>query len=128
MKKSLVCLGIAVMSFSNVAVASNFDPAIEKMELLTVRGVTPLCTAISKGDVAAVRTFLQYGINVNERSNGLTPLMIAARYNNVEIIQLLLDHGADIKATNDDAFTALKIAELSKATDAVALLKSKMGK
>ena len=52
----------------------------------------------------------------------MTPLMYAARYNNVEIMKLLIDSGADLKAKNENGFTALKFAQLSNATDAIAYL------
>ena len=53
----------------------------------------------------------------------MTPLMVAARYNQVEIINLLLKSGANVKATTDKGLTALKYAELSKAEEAITTLK-----
>jgi ankyrin repeat protein len=79
--------------------------------------------AICKGDVATVKKLLEYGANVDEKSNGLTPLMIAARYNQVEIISLLLEKGADVKAKDEKGITALKYAEASNAKDAAVVLK-----
>src|SRR5690606_20528228 len=126
MKKSLICLGIAIMTFGNVAIAGTAVGHYETAEMFIARGGTPLCTAISKGDVDVVRKFIEYGANVNEKSNGMTPLMVAARYNNVEIIQLLLDNGADLYARNENKFTALKFAELSNASEAITYLSSRM--
>ncbi len=128
MKKSLICFGIALMTFSNFAMAENPANHKESIEIINGRSVTPLCTAISKGDIAIVRKFIEYGANVNEKSNGMTPLMIAARYNNVEIIKLLLDNGADLYAKNENNFTALKFAQLSNASEAVEYLSSRMKK
>jgi ankyrin repeat protein len=118
MKKSLVCLGLALLTIGNVA-ASNVSTATAVENVITI---TPLCTAISKGDVATVKKFVEYGADVNEKSNGMTPLMMAARYNNLEIIRLLMDHGADVKAQNENGFTALKLAQLSNAHEAAAYL------
>ena len=49
--------------------------------------------------------------------------MLAARYNKVEIIKVLLDKGAKLDAKDERGFTALKYAELSNANEAIALLK-----
>ncbi|RZJ29538.1 MAG: ankyrin repeat domain-containing protein [Flavobacterium sp.] len=126
MKKSIVYLGMALLTFTNVALASNGS----KTETAAVygTGVTPLCAAISKGDVGIVKKFIEYGADINERSNDMTPLMMAARYNNVEIIEYLLAKGANINAKNESGFTALKYASLSNAAEAEALLKQKGAK
>ncbi|HEX8270656.1 MAG TPA: ankyrin repeat domain-containing protein [Flavobacterium sp.] len=122
MKKSLFCFGIALLSFSNGAFAS--VPAFSSVMETSVspNNQTPLCRAISKGDTEIVRKFVEYGIDVNERSNGMTPLMIAARYNHVEIIKILVDNGADVNAKNDRGFTALQLAQSSNASAAAAYL------
>jgi ankyrin repeat protein len=86
------------------------------------RNSSPLCAAISKGDVEAVRKFIEYGVDVNEVSNDHTPLMIAARYNRAEIIQMLLKAGADVKYRNARGMTAVKIAQQFNAEDAVKVL------
>jgi len=124
MKKTIIYLGLALVAFTNVTMASNVETT-PKFELVKeFRSITPLGTAISKGDVETARKFIEYGANINEKSNGMTPLMIAARYNNVEIIKMLLDKGADVKAKCEKGFTALKYAEHSNATEAAALLRS----
>lgn len=124
MKKSIVYLGVALLAFSNVSLASNPNSTTAaKIERTTYEGVTPLSTAVCKGDVEAVKKFIGYGANVNEKSNGMSPLMIAARYNKVEIIKILLANGANLNAKDEKGFTALKHAELSNAKDAVQILK-----
>ena len=123
MKKTIVILGLALVAFTNVSLASTTTSSVVKMETTTFSG-TPLCVAIMKGDTEAVRKFIEYGADVNENSNGMTPLMVAARYNKVEIITLLISKGADVKAKDEKGFTALKYAELSKATEAISALKS----
>ena len=50
--------------------------------------------------------------------------MLAARYNNVEIIKLLLDKGATLSVKDDKGLTALKYAEASNAKEAIELLKT----
>ena len=82
-----------------------------------------MCVAISKGEIDLVKKLIDYGADVNEKSNGLTPLMIAARYNKVEIIKLLLANGAHLKEKNEIGITALKYAEISNAKEAIVFLK-----
>ena len=62
-------------------------------------------------------------VNVNEKSNGMSPLMFAARYNKVEIIKILLANGANPNSKDEKGLTALKYAQLSNANDAVLILK-----
>ena len=124
MKKTIICLGIALVAFSNVAMASNVQSLqFSEIETHAYGSVTPLCVAISKGELEVVKKFIEYGADVNEKSNGMTPLMLAARYNKVEIIKVLLANGATVDTKDEKGYTALKYAQLSSATDAVALLK-----
>ena len=127
MKKSIVYLGVALVAFANVSLASNlnsFSTVKDRVEFNEIT-VNPFCIAISKGDMESVKKFIEYGVNVNEKSNGMSPLMFAARYNKVEIIKLLLSKGARIDEKDENGFTALKYAELSNANEAVQLLKKK---
>jgi ankyrin repeat protein len=126
MKKSITYLGIALLSLGNVALASNSVNAKSENRTITIKiTVTPLCQAVIKGDLETVRKMIEFGSDINEASNGMTPLMFAARYNNVEVIELLLVNGANPNIKNDKGFTALKYAQLSNATEAVALLQQK---
>nr|WP_315202595.1 ankyrin repeat domain-containing protein [uncultured Flavobacterium sp.] len=125
MKKSIVYLGVALVAFTGVSLASNvnsFSTLKEKVEFNEVT-VNPFCIAISKGDIESVKKFIEYGANVNEKSNGMSPLMFAARYNKVEIIKFLLLKGASLDVKDENGFTALKYAELSNANEAIQLLK-----
>ena len=70
------------------------------------------------------RAFKYITDDVNEASNGMTPLMVAARFNKVEIITLLISKGARVGDKDEKGFTALKYAELSKANEAISALKS----
>jgi ankyrin repeat protein len=123
MKKTIIYLGLALVAFSNVTVASTVK-ATPGFELVKeYNNITPLGTAISKGDVETAKKLIEYGANVNEKCNGMTPLMMAARYNNVEIIKLLLEKGADLRIKDSKGFTALKYAQLSNAKEAEAAIK-----
>ncbi|MBP4139944.1 ankyrin repeat domain-containing protein [Flavobacterium geliluteum] len=122
MKKSIIYLGVALVAFANVSMASNTSPLV-KSHFVTAPYITPLHVAISKGDIEVVKKFVEYGANVNERTEDMTPLMAAARYNRVEIIKFLLANGARPSDKTEKGFTALKYAELSNAKEAIAVLK-----
>jgi len=122
MKKTIIFLGLALVAFANVSLASNVSTnAISKEVVMDPN--SPLCTAIYKGDLATVKKFVEYGANINEESNGMTPLMFAARYNKVDIIKYLLEKGADKSVKDERGFTAVKYAELSNSAEAMAILK-----
>ncbi|MBW4360431.1 ankyrin repeat domain-containing protein [Flavobacterium taihuense] len=124
MKKSIVYLGVALVAFANVSLASNgnsFSKVTHKVVFNET--ITPLSVAISKGDIESVKKFIEYGADINEKSNGMSPLMIAARYNKTEIIKFLLSKGARLNEKDENGFTALKYAELSNANEAIQLLK-----
>lgn len=124
MKKPIVYLGIALIATANVLLASNVKSFSNiSNEVETVMTVTPLGTAVFKGDLITVKKFVEYGADVNEKSNGMSLLMIAARYNKVEIIKFLLSKGAHLNDKDENGYTALKHAELSNATEAIELLK-----
>ena len=120
MKKSIVYLGIALLGFGTLATAANNGNLTTSKAEVNVYAKfysTPLCVAISKGEVDVVKKFIEYGADINETTNGLTPLMYAARYNQVEIIKLLLEKGANVKAKDERGNTALKHAENSTAQE-----------
>jgi ankyrin repeat protein len=123
MKKSIVCLGIALLAFTNVSLASETPSVAYKRITSEYYGASPMNVAISKGDIKMVLKFIEYGTDINKRTDDdMTPLMTAARYNKVEIIKILLAQGARPNIKNSKGFTALKYAQLSNAAEAVALL------
>lgn len=69
-------------------------------------GNSPLHMAASYGEQnsqALTDLLLQYGANTEiKNDNGDTPLILAALHNNLPLVQTLLDHGADIHATNNE--------------------------
>jgi ankyrin repeat protein len=123
MKKSIIYLGIALVTFSTISQASTPISVVQKeIKIYGDEKPTPLCMAIFKGEIDLVKKLVEYGADINEKSNGLTPLMMAARYNKVEIIKFLLDHGARLKEKNENGISALKYAQVSNAKEAVAFL------
>ncbi|PXY43494.1 ankyrin repeat domain-containing protein [Flavobacterium hydrophilum] len=123
MKKTVIYLGLALVAFTNVSMASNNEPSVKNQVELSAYFVSPLNIAISKGDIEVVKKFIEYGADVNQISEDMSPLMIAARSNKVEIMKILLANGARPNDKNERGYTALKYAQLSNATDAIAILK-----
>lgn len=70
-----------------------------------------LISAVSKGDIAAVRRALNSGANPNARAGTaaerVTPLMIAVTSDRLDIAGVLLDRGAAVDLHDDDGETAL---------------------
>ena len=114
---------MAFITFTGVSFASNGNTTINST-VISIEETTPLCIAISKGEFELVKKFVEYGIDINEESNGMTPLMMAARYNKVEIINFLISKGANFKTKDENGLTALRHAERSNAKEAIELLKS----
>ncbi|MBD3583089.1 ankyrin repeat domain-containing protein [Flavobacterium selenitireducens] len=112
MKKSII-FGLALASFANVAMANEITTSVNPITTSEVKlvGGTPLCNAISKGELDFVKKMVEYGADVNEKSNGMTPLMVAARYNQIEIAKFLLSKGASTRDKSENGFTAQKWAE-----------------
>ncbi len=73
-----------------------------------------MLTAISKGDSAALRLLLAMNASINFVLNGTTPLHLAAEKGYSNIVQLLLDHGADPHALNAERKTPLEVALAKK--------------
>lgn len=126
MKNSIFFLGIALFAFINISTASNTISVVNKEKTtISLDDVTPLCVAIIKGDLEIVKKFIEYGVDVNQKSNGLTPLMIAARSNKVTIVKYLVENcNVKINEKDSNGFTALKYAELSNATESIEILKN----
>ncbi len=89
-----------------------------------------LSDAILNGDHAAAKVLIEKGIDVAELdtrpqvagTNGRRPLNWAALRNDTAMIELLLEAGADIDATNLSGFTALHHATEGNALEATKLL------
>lgn len=75
-------------------------------------GLTPLRMAVALGNVAAAAWLLEQGadINLTLPKDGRTPLTDAVFRNRSEVVQLLLDKGADVAIADNDGNTALLYA------------------
>ncbi|NMH88536.1 ankyrin repeat domain-containing protein [Flavivirga algicola] len=128
MKKSVIITAIA-LCFSLVTV--NAKTATENINMTPVEfefKVNSFCVSIAKGDLETVKKLIDRGADVNEMSNGMTPIMYAAKFNRTDILKLLIAKGANLKAKSAKKMTALKYAELHGATDAAAIIKDALAK
>ncbi|MDQ0781317.1 ankyrin repeat protein/ketosteroid isomerase-like protein [Chryseobacterium sp. W4I1] len=71
--------------------------------------------AVDKNDLCLVESLLKNGVNADlPNSKGLTPLMLASGLGHIEIVKLLITHGADILAVDPNmGATALHKASQS---------------
>lgn len=123
MKKTVIIATIALgFSFATLNAATSVVNSNTLEVLKPNPTVSPFCMSIVKGDFETVKKLIALGADVNEKSNGMTPAMYAAKYNKVEILKLLVESGADLKLKSEQGFKALKYAELSNAKDALAYL------
>ena len=75
--------------------------------------IMSLAAACLAGNVDNVRVACEAGADgINERDDvqGQTPLMVASSLGNVEIVWILLEHGADISRRDSGGKTALDLA------------------
>lgn len=131
MKKVFFSAAVLCLSLSNVSMAMANEipnPATTSINVKNL-DVSSFCKAIMQGDIETVQKLIDLGgEDVNQKSLGMTPPAIfAARYNKAEILQLLIDHGADLRIKSDKGFSVKKYAELSNATEALQVLEAAKG-
>lgn len=61
-------------------------------------------------------------VDLENKSNGVTPILSAIEYGQVEIVKLLLTHGADISKKNKEGITPLILASQTKEKEIVELI------
>ncbi len=117
MKKTAIIIAIALGFSINSLNASNDISTTSKIEVVNKKSVNPFCMAIVKGDFETVKKLIELGQDVNEKSNGLTPAMYAAKFNRLDVLKVLVEQGAKLNEKSNKGMTAEKYAKLSNATD-----------
>src|SRR5512134_1477758 len=73
--------------------------------------VSPLHEAVRTDNTARVKDLIATGAHINEAdATGMTPLGIAVQQQNLEMVKMLLDRAANVRAGNGEEGTALLLA------------------
>lgn len=73
----------------------------------------PLHYACTNGHLSVAEFLIARGAQVDALSpSDTTPLMMAIRAGNIQLVRLLLENGADIRIRNHQGFSAIDVAEL----------------
>ncbi|GEM_PF-4970872 len=88
----------------------------DRWELLKVKltggNISPIITALRKGQFEKVKEMIMNGANINARTRrGTTVLMLAAAFGQKEIVKMLLDRGADHNEEDDMGHNVLCYAK-----------------
>jgi len=125
MKKTVLTAATALMLMATVSVEANPNQKensnIEVVNIWKAE-VNSFCKAIMKGDIETVKKLINLGEDVNRKSLGKTPAIFAARYNRAEILEVLIDNGANLSIRCNKGYSIEKHAELSNADEVLAVL------
>lgn len=124
MKKLILPIIVCLFAFGTANATTTNAPS-EEVTTAYYFKVNNFCKLIQMGKYDAVKALIEAGEDVNRKSNGMTPLMFAARHNKAKIAKLLIKHGAKLKAKSDRSkLTALDLAKRSKAMDAMKVIEN----
>jgi hypothetical protein len=129
MKKTILILGIAFLGsvvFSNANMEPTAPEVIRTSNGISAFEINSFCKAIIQGDVDLVKKMISLGEDVNQKSLGKTPAHYAARYNKPEILELLIQNGANLKKRCDQGYTVKKYAEMAQANEALRIINAAM--
>jgi ankyrin repeat protein len=128
MKKTIILSALALSCLLVTVHAENVNELTNSACETTMSETSPFHMSIVKGDVATVQKLIELGADVNEKWNGLTPAMYAAKFNRSEVLVILINNGANLKTKSDKGQTALEYAELSNAQDAQVVIVEELEK
>ncbi len=66
--------------------------------------------AVSKGNMIRLKWLINRNVEINFCEDGVSPAIVAAEKGYSEIMQLLIRHGTDLEAMNNEGKTPLEIA------------------
>ncbi|MGH7144872.1 MAG: ankyrin repeat domain-containing protein [Planctomycetota bacterium] len=117
------CLHLAVSSgdakLVTLLLEHHADPEVQEIRASPEEqetGKTALHAAVEKDNRAMVQTLLDHGALIDSRDDhGATPLMLAARSGDLDLIMMLLDRKADVTLTDQMQQSALDYVDGSAA-------------
>jgi ankyrin repeat protein len=96
----------------------------QESDTVATNGIEALMDAIINSELEKVKELVTEE-NVNQKDDlGNTPLMVAVQYMEVDIIQYLLDKGADPQIEDDLGISSLMMASESENQEIINLLNS----
>ena len=109
--KGFTALSIAVLKGHLELVRLLLDRGADTA-VTDMHGWTPLMRAVHAGDVRMTRVLLSVGDNQAGKAGalGITPLHLAAAGGDLELVSLLLEHGASAAVTSEDGRTPVDVA------------------
>ena len=117
---------LAVLLSFLAVIFSGCGPEAKKPTAREAFEATEKLLSVKYKDIKAeyIRVLISEGADVNARdTDGLTPLMIAAKFSSTpEIVQLLLEKGAEVNATSTDGWTPLMSAARYSSTPEIVQL------
>ena len=111
MKKSVIILAVALAMSTSVLNASNITQVVKDPIDSPAYEVSSLHYAVCAGDIESVKKLIAYGANLNKVIRDMSPLMLAARFNKFEIVEILLASGANPRIENEKGLRAIHYAE-----------------
>ena len=110
-KANLLDAGSSVRHAAAWGLITFNDPATKEEAFSVLRDKEDITDAAATGSARLVEMLLMAGVNVDTKtSGGYTPLLIAAGRGRTEVVKLLLDAGADVKAVGESKRTAYQLA------------------
>lgn len=89
-------------------------PALVPVTVEVAPTADDLIEAAGKGSLDEVDRLLRAGVSPNAARFNVTPLVAAAEHGHVEVIQRLIDAGADVNLRDQQGMTALDYATRAK--------------
>lgn len=87
-------------------------------------GVSIFDMSVTYNNIDMVKFMIEKGIDVNftSRRSRFTPLMAAVSYGRIEIVKILLEHGANQEAVDDKGFSSIDFARKMNKKSILAIL------
>jgi ankyrin repeat protein len=98
------------------------EKSVDELEAIQNWNRDAIFNAVMGGATSTVAALLADGVDPNVTWNSVTPLITAASRGHVEVVNLLLDYGADIDAVNNSRYNALLAAASENRPEVVRVL------